>query len=74
MAYARKTPNGSWRGVAKQGRTTLATKTFKLKREAMDWANRIEAVAEGGLDVKAGRVRASCKCRTKPNNHPVNLW
>ena len=57
MAYARRTPNGSWRGVAKQGRTTLATKTFKLKREAIDWANRIEAVAEGGLDVKAGRVR-----------------
>lgn len=57
MAYARKTPSGSWRGVAKNGRQTLATKTFKLKREALDWAERMETAAEGGLDVKAGKAR-----------------
>ena len=57
MAYARRTPNGQYRGVAKSGRVTLATKTFRLKRDAVDWAQRVEKQAEGGMDVKAGKAR-----------------
>lgn len=58
MAFATKTKSGRFRGVAKQGRTVLGTKTFDRQRDAKDWAERVEAAAEGGLDVKASKARA----------------
>lgn len=57
MAYAVKLPSGRFRGVAKQGRTVLGTKTFDKKNEAIAWANRLEAAADGGLDVKGGQAK-----------------
>lgn len=57
MAFAKKTPTGRWRGVAKDGRVEIGSKTFDLKRDAVAWAERQEAAARGGVDVKAGRAR-----------------
>ena len=57
MAYARKTPGGRWRGVAKSGRVVIGTKTHDRRRDAIAWAERVEATAAGGVDVRAGQVR-----------------
>src|SRR5699024_9531102 len=58
MAHARKTPGGRWRGVAKSGRVVIGTKTHDRRRDALGWAERVEATAAGGVDVRAGQVRA----------------
>lgn len=57
MAYARKTPQGRFRGIAKSGRDIIGTKTFDRKRDALEWAERQEAAASGVTDAKAGRTR-----------------
>lgn len=57
MAYTEKTPAGRWRGIAKQGRVKLGTKTFDKKKDALDWALRQETAAHGGVDPKAGKRR-----------------
>lgn len=57
MASTRKLPSGRFQGIAKDGRVRLGTKTFDRKRDAQAWAERLEASADGGLDVKAGRER-----------------
>lgn len=56
MAFTTKLPSGKWRGIAKQGRTPLGSKAFTLQRDAQAWAERTEAAAAGGLDVKAGKA------------------
>lgn len=56
MAHTRKLPSGRWQGIAKEGRTRLGTKTFDRKTDALAWAERLEASAVGGLDVKAGKA------------------
>lgn len=57
MAYIEKTKNGRFRGIAKQGRVKLGTKTFDRKKDALAWAERQEAAAQGVSDPKAGRAR-----------------
>lgn len=57
MAYTQKLPSGKFRGIAKQGRTQLGSKTFAKRADAKAWAERLETAAAGGLDVKAGRAR-----------------
>lgn len=57
MAHAEKTANGRFRGVAKQGRVRIGSKTFDRRRDALDWAERQEAAAAGGTDAKAGRKK-----------------
>lgn len=57
MAYVRKRESGKFQGIAKSGRDIIGTKTFARKRDALAWAERQEAAAVGGLDVKAGKAR-----------------
>lgn len=56
MAFVRKTQAGRWRGIAKHGRATLGSRTFDLRRDALAWAERTEAAASGGVDVRAGKA------------------
>lgn len=56
MPFVRKTDAGRWRGVAKRGRVTLGSRTFDLRRDALAWAERTEAQAVGGVDVRAGKA------------------
>ncbi|SOE04988.1 Site-specific recombinase XerD [Rathayibacter rathayi NCPPB 2980 = VKM Ac-1601] len=56
MAFVRKTDAGRWRGIAKRGRVVLGSRTFDLRRDAIAWAERTEAQAVGGVDLRAGKV------------------
>jgi len=42
MVAIEKIPCGAWRAVIKQGDRVVATKCFKRKTHARDWARRIE--------------------------------
>ena len=55
MAYVRKLPSGRWQGIAKSGRERLGTKVYDRRVDAIAWAERVEATAAGGVDVRAGR-------------------
>lgn len=55
MAFVRKTEAGRFRGVAKRGRVVLGSRTFDKRKDALAWAERLEAAADGGVDVRAGR-------------------
>lgn len=57
MASVRKLPSGRWQGNAKSGRVRLGTRTFDTRRAALAWAERTEAAASGGVDVRAGKAR-----------------
>lgn len=56
MAFVRKTDAGRWRGIAKRGRVVLGSRTFDLRRDALAWAERTEAQAVGGVDLRAGKA------------------
>lgn len=56
MAFVRKTEAGRFRGVAKRGRVVLGSRTFDKRKDALLWAERLEAAADGGVDVRAGKA------------------
>lgn len=56
MAFVRKTEAGRFRGVAKRGRVVLGSRTFDRRTDALAWAERLEAAADGGVDVRAGKA------------------
>ncbi|MEV8251350.1 site-specific integrase [Microbacterium sp. NPDC076768] len=56
MAFVRKNEAGRFRGVAKRGRVLLGTRTFDRRKDALAWAERLEAAADGGVDVRAGKA------------------
>lgn len=58
MASTRILPSGKWQGVAKHPSGKRATKAFTLKRQALKWAEEVEAGwRRGGLrDPRAGRL------------------
>ncbi|MFP7706555.1 tyrosine-type recombinase/integrase [Trueperella sp. LYQ141] len=50
-----KLPSGRWRGIVKQGRVAVATKTFDLKRDACAWVEAERAKMSQGYDPKLGK-------------------
>ncbi len=42
LATIIKTPAGSWKGVVRKSGWPIKTKTFRVKRDATDWARRVE--------------------------------
>ncbi|HVV77348.1 MAG TPA: site-specific integrase [Mycobacteriales bacterium] len=48
-------PSGRWQARIKQGRTFVESRTFDLKREAVDWHNRRKATLSATRDVRRAR-------------------
>jgi hypothetical protein len=42
MATLFKRPSGSWKAVVRKTGWPMVTKTFRIKRDAEDWARRTE--------------------------------
>lgn len=52
-----KTPGGRWRGIVKQGRKTIITRTFDKKNQAEAWVRNERAKLDGLADPAAGKCR-----------------
>jgi integrase len=58
MAWARKLPSGKWQGIATHPNGRKSTKTWPLKRQAVDWAEEQEATwrRDRSYDPRAGEI------------------
>ena len=54
MASIVKTPAGTWKSVVRKSGWPLKSKTFRLKRDAVDWARRVEDEMVRGTFVDRG--------------------
>lgn len=52
----RREPSGKWRAVVKNRGRYVAGKSFRTRREALDWERQQKAVMAGGVDLAAGRT------------------
>ena len=51
MATLAKTPAGTWKGIVRKRGWSPTIKTFRTKRDATDWAHRVEDEMVRGVQI-----------------------
>lgn len=63
MATLVKTTSGTWKAVIRKSGFPTATKTFRTKRDAEDWARRTEDEMVRGVYIQHAPAELAYRCR-----------